>query len=102
MKEQRDCRWYVWARDAKTNEVLGRELSADKTYEGALCADGVRRDLWECSYGFVAQLIRSKATFQLDFLVFNQEGQNGKIRQWVFGQKKVSKKVAKAIAAKNK
>ncbi len=76
--------WFVEAKDAQTNAIISRELSGDTCREGVKCADGIKRNLWECNYHFVSRLKRNRKQLRLEFAVFNQDGPNSEIREWKF------------------
>lgn len=74
--------WYIEALDGGyTNEVLSRELPDTNCLRDKMCADGVKRNLWQCDYKFVAKMKRGKKSLKVNFAVFVQEG-NGQIRIW--------------------
>lgn len=77
-------RWYVEPLDEHTNGIIARELTVTECAEEKLCADNVRRNLWECGRKWLTYLKRSSTTAQLRFKVFVQEGFNGRIREWKF------------------
>lgn len=77
-------RWFIEPLDAHTNEIVARELTVTECGESKLCADGVRRNLWECSRRFVTQLNRNRTMVNLHFYIFVQEGTRGGIRKWQF------------------
>ena len=93
------CIWYIEAKDAQTNRVIAGELSSTSACEDINCADGIKRNLWECNWHFVARLENSRAQLQLKFAVFNQEGKTGPIREWKF-PKKPAPKVLKGSDAR--
>jgi hypothetical protein len=90
-RKQRSYTWFVEPRDAKTNEVIARELSAEQARQWSMCNDGINRDLWECNREFVSKLMRSKQQLELRFNIFVKEGQSGKIKPWIFDRKRKKK-----------
>ena len=54
--------WYVEAEGEFTNQHIAHFYdSMVSCFEGMMCADGVRRNLWEVSKNFIDSLSRSKA-----------------------------------------
>lgn len=81
--------WYVEG-FGHTNEVIARELPEENAHKGnknILCIDGIKRDLWQCDYSFIAKLIKNKQSLQLDFKVRYRDGPNGPVREWPFTKK---------------
>jgi len=70
--------WYVYCRDARTNEVVREMLSglhSEEKSRTALCADGKRRELCQVpNYEFLARLQRSKYSANLDFEPYRSQG----------------------------
>ncbi len=75
--------WYVEV-VGHTNEVVASELPAENAHKHILCRDGLRRDLWECDYRFIAKLLRSKRAEHLQFKVYYREGRYGPVKPWPF------------------
>lgn len=80
-------KWYVEA-TGHTNEVIASELSAENAHKSVLCQDGEKRDLWECTYRFVSQLLKNEVEGQLQFKVFYRESSYGPVKPWPFLRKK--------------
>lgn len=82
--------WYIAPSGCvATNRILAEHLPAENECKDKLCEDGEERDLWKCDHAMVAELQRAKASLNLTFKVFVQEGQHGKVRLWVFPKKTV-------------
>ena len=78
--------WYLWAinNDPVTNgylvKVIG-EQNPECEYKDKLCADGKRRDLFQCPMGYenVQKALTAISEFGLKVEVF-KEGKNGVVR----------------------
>lgn len=77
--KNKEYRWYVEPLDAHTNEVVAREVGAERLHLGLPDEDGIPRNVWECQWPLVNILRRSRKQLNLQFLVFVREGQ-GKMR----------------------
>ena len=80
----REYRYYVHPKNKPTNNWLAQrfEEAGDK-----VCSDGKTRYMFATrDHNLIAYIQRSRAEGEtyLDFLVFIQEGENGKIRRWKF------------------
>lgn len=87
MENKRHHEWFVWPKDAHTNEVIAR-FGEGGTYgfesdalKDCLCADGQKRNLWRTSEQSAWYLWRSRG--DLKFHVFNRLGA-GKIKDVTF------------------
>jgi hypothetical protein len=87
MKIKRGTRWYMYSKDAHTNEVIAEALdglNSVEKFSNLECENGDRLPLCEApDYNFVARLWRSRATLQIDFEIFRSQG-NGKPSPWQF------------------
>lgn len=88
--------WYVEA-TGHTNEVIARELPAENAHKDVLCQDGKKRNLWECSYSFISQLLKNALHAKLTFTVYYRESRHGPVKLWPFIRRR---KVAGAINRK--
>lgn len=75
--------WYVGPSDARTNRAFSEEISEENLQRDVLCADGLRHNLWQCSFHLLAAFQKSKQTLGLQFRVFNRIG-GGQIREFKF------------------
>ena len=74
--------WYIEPLDGgHTNEVLSRELPDTNFLRDKICADGEKRNLWQCDYKFVSKMINGQESLKVKFAILVQEG-DGKIRLW--------------------
>jgi hypothetical protein len=71
--------WFVEPLDANSNESIARELSEEDFYREILCNDGIKRNLWKCSYSFVKFLWESKNGV-INIKVFNRTINSGTSR----------------------
>lgn len=78
--------WYVEA-TSHTNEVIADRLSAENEKRDVLCIDGEKRNLWQCQYGLISELLKNQASGQLVFEVYYREGKYGPVRKWPFLKK---------------
>ncbi len=91
MGKQRVTTWYVYPRNADTNEVLSSALSglhSQEKFSTIECAGGEKRELVEVpNYAFVSRLYKSRTALRLDFQVYrSQDG--GKPDVWIFHTRK--------------
>ena len=94
MGRKRKYVWFVKPLDASTNEAISREVPEENFQHGVLCADGLRRNLWGCSFQIFSALQKSRRSLNLKFRAFNRCG-NGKIRECDLLYKKRRKSKAK-------
>jgi len=84
--------WYVYPRDAHTNQALS--LNSGFEFAGEMtCKDNTKRQLWCGNSLSIDALCQSKQSLGLDFLLFVQEGR-GTIRPANFRLKIRRKKKA--------
>ncbi len=71
--------WFVEPSTPQDNNIIGRNISEENAHPGILCADGERRDLWECpNFRFV-----SAARTIADVRVWRRKG-GGRIEETPF------------------
>lgn len=75
--------WFVEPLEPGTNATIAEFLTDTEIHRGALCADGKRRDLWDCDYRFIGRLEAATGRLNLKFRVFRRKG-GGKIEKWRF------------------
>lgn len=80
--------WYLEAHDTHTNEALATELGSEMAHVGILCRDGMKRNLWECTYAVVSKFLKFKTSAHLTFTVFYREYRHGPVKLWPFAQKR--------------
>ena len=82
MEKQREYTWFIEPRGdvAWSNEVISRNIGEENAMQDTLCADGKKRNLWQCPSGLILFLWRSRVGLKISFRIFCQEGKNGKIR----------------------
>ncbi|HLD28177.1 MAG TPA: hypothetical protein VJB67_01035 [Patescibacteria group bacterium] len=83
MSKERFYYWYIEPLDAKTNEIIGKNLSESDFSENLRCADEVLRSMWACSHLLIERFTDSQRQLGIRFNVYCQEG-NGPIRRWKF------------------
>jgi len=100
--------WWVFPKDAQTNETISEALtglySRECASESVECADGKSRDMWKVSdHTFVSRMARSKKNgMKIDFQIFRSTG-SGKPAEWKFENKpKISVAKIKAESDKKK
>lgn len=84
-KRRRNCAWFVEPLDAETNRVISGYVEDAEEHPQIVCADGIRRDMWECPHYFIGKLSHSIQSLGLRFKVFRRQGLHGKIHEWKFG-----------------
>ena len=78
----RQYRYYVHPEDTPTNDFLAPRLEEAGDKE---CSDGKERFMFTTrDHNDIAYIQRSRLDKNLKFLVFIQEGQNGKIYFWPY------------------
>lgn len=87
--------WFIEPLDPGTNATIAEFLTETEIHSGALCADGKRRDLWDCNYRFVGRLEAATERLGLKFRIFRRKG-GGKIEQWRFASKRKARQPAGA------
>jgi len=82
--------WYIEPLDANTNQTASEELAKENFCRAIRCEDGKKHNLWRCDFDFALAIHKSKKSLNLNFHIFNRQG-NGKIRQcpsFVFDKKR--------------
>ena len=80
---KREYEWFLEPQDSYTNEVISKNVGEENFSGDVVCADGQRRNLWQCPSGLLAMLWRSRNNLDIRFRIFGREG-NGKIRNCTF------------------
>ena len=76
--------WYIEPEGSYTNMVVSQIIPDELCHEGKLCADGAKRNLWECrNYSDLSRLVRERQELGIRFNIFVQEGR-GAIKRWRF------------------
>ena len=73
-KRSREYTWYLYTKDAMTNEIFSREIPAENANSSVECKDGKTRQMWVCEYKHVDLFLKNKLAFKLKFQVFLKEG----------------------------
>jgi hypothetical protein len=81
------CEWLVEPLDDYTNEVISREVSEEDMLRDVPCEDGIRRNMWLCTFSFAKYLWQSKGC-GIDLKIFsrtiNKGGSRGKAKDVTF------------------
>lgn len=100
--------WFLEPKDSHTNEVVANALQDEGSFNSVLCADGISRNLWQCSAELAKSFWASKQDLALKFDVFSAElnarGSAAKPRQcnFLFRKKILRAKRALATASQSK
>lgn len=79
--------WYIEPLNDRANEAIyecSKNIDLDATIEPAICEDGKKHNLWECSIEAIKLLCSSRQDFNLKFEVWGKERFQGKIRKKSF------------------
>jgi len=100
MEKERFYRWYFYARDVDTNNILAQDLEEAGL---KICWDGKERFLFTTTdHAIVAYIQRSKVKKNMKFDVFVQVN-DGQIRPWEFNAAETrAKKKKKPLVKRNK
>ena len=89
------CFWFVCPLNEDTNRYVARGFegrTGDYEHPDKMCADGVRRNLWECpNYELIARLKNDQQKLALKFQVFRRRGLYGPIEPWSASGDDISK-----------
>ncbi len=104
MREKAVYDWFIEPGDKHTNEVIASESPGEEPLRNVLCGDGIRRNLWQCSFRFIRYFKNSQKSAALRFEVFNRRKPNGAIRKCPLFElerkkEKLRKKVRKKITS---
>ena len=79
--------WYIEPIGDRTNKAIYeycKNISLDDIIEPAICADGKKHNLWECSFETAMYFYESKQNLNLRFEIWGKQGFKGKIRKKTF------------------
>jgi len=79
--------WLVEPLNKRSNETIyeySTNIDLDATIEPAICADGKKHNLWECSIEAINFLCSSRQDLNLKFEIWGKQGYHGKIRKKTF------------------
>ncbi|OHA81939.1 MAG: hypothetical protein A2675_02105 [Candidatus Yonathbacteria bacterium RIFCSPHIGHO2_01_FULL_51_10] len=107
-ESERKTRWFLESRDAATNKNAMLDLArtfgdaGDKTYSGKLDKQKKPHDVVEVPYSYIAKMERNASEFEMKFNVFRQQGDDGEMDRWLFGNQSNLKRTKKVRDMKKK
>ncbi len=92
-KPSRKIYWFVEPKNSYTNKVIAQHLLATSQLslepQELLGVDDQAHLVFEVSeYAFISRLYKDRFNLNLEFCVFSRQGKNGRLRPWIFGDKK--------------